>query len=149
MRIVIGLVVLLAFIWTEWTGVSGIFVGSTRGAVVQSALATRTVKDPEHDVVDRQFLDVKIEYAVKGQTFAITRQWSEQFWNSNGRLRELAEELGQGKSVDVLYLRFAPGVARPDVQVPLGIVILVVVGLAILIAFFAGAKALRSGKGVR
>ncbi len=44
MRIVIGLVVLLAFIWTEWTGVSGLFVGSTRGAVVQSALATRTVK---------------------------------------------------------------------------------------------------------
>ena len=143
MRVVIVLVVLLAFVWAEWTGVSGVFVGSTRGTVVHSALATRTVKDPEHDVVDRQFLDVKIEYAVQGQRFAIARQWSEQFWTSNGRLRELADELAHQKSVDVLYVRFAPSVARPDIQVPLGIVILVMVGLAIPIVFFAGARVRR------
>jgi hypothetical protein len=33
---------------------SGVLVGSTRATVVQSALAIRTMKDPKHELIDRQ-----------------------------------------------------------------------------------------------
>jgi hypothetical protein len=118
------------FLWAEGSGLTWILVARAPGVVTSSIITPEDSAEgggEEYDV-----LNVHVAYAVGGRDYRLRNSWTDAYWVSNGRFGELAQKLSQGKPIDVLYFRFAPGIARPAVPVSWGILIAVAIGATLL-----------------
>jgi hypothetical protein len=133
-------------LWTEASGITRILVTSAPGVVTSSFRGPTYIGDAAGGGTDYVALDVRIVYTVRGTRYVLHTQWQDDFWSSNDNFEWLVHRLARGKSIDVLYLRFAPRIARPDVPVTWGVVFAVVIGGAILVAMWSGHRLIRRSK---
>jgi len=142
-RIVLALACAGLFLWMEASGITRIFVTSTSGTVMASFRGQTYISDATGGGSEYDALDVRIAYRVRGMDYVLGTQWQDDFWACNDNFGWIVNRLAKGKSIDVLYLRFAPRIARPDVPVAWGVVLAVIIGAAILVAFWSGHRLIK------
>jgi hypothetical protein len=143
MRLAAALVCAGILLWTEASGITRILVTSAPGVVTSSFRGPTYIGDAEGGGTEYDALDVRIAYTVRGTRYVLDTQWQDDFWSSNGNFESLVKRLATGKSIDMLYLRFAPRIARPDVPVTWGVVLSAVIGTAILVAYLSARRLIR------
>ena len=138
--IALALVCACILVWTEASGITRITVSSVPGLVSSSITGGTDIEDASGGNTEYGALDVRIAYTVRGKSYVLHTQWLDDFWSSNDQFASLTTRLARGRTIGVLYLSFAPQVARPDVPVSWGVPLATIIGGAILVAYLGARR---------
>jgi hypothetical protein len=142
MRLIVAVFagVLIALSICEYFGFTKFMAESQLGIVELSSRRIAYVRDPEGGGREKELLDVHVRYTVNNKEYLVTRQWTDDYWVSNGNFSALTSRFALGNQVKVSYIRGFPSHARIDAPVSWGVLLGLFIGTCILGIFILGIK---------
>lgn len=125
----------------EYHGLTSFITDSQLGVVERSSNRRVYMRDPEGGGREVNMLEVWVRYAVDGKEYTVKQQWTDDYWVSNGNLPALTSFFSSGSKIQVLYLRWAPAIARVRAPTSWGSYLGMLIGVGLLGVLILGTKA--------